>query len=314
MYGPGGHRAGAAASVTRMLRSTPFGFEGAAQEFVRQMMVVDDERCREARLAELIRDEVFGARGAAGSVAEVRRERRSGRDRIADLLGRRARVADGGDHTQFGDLLDIAKRSGPFGRERDQTHMAFGGVLPAEKLSEVGRADPFPGMRAARAVLGRNVRAFDVEGFHRLSFRKRLARGGEIAQGREHGVGRAGNHGREEPRNAGGEDGADGPVNVVVRRRGRIEINAREAVDLEIDETGGEEDAVVGVVTIPGRQKRIDVLDRRIEFDFDALARNRAASATFHHTIALCTAYPQKRLANSVQACGKQLLKTARSL
>ena len=92
-------------------------------------------------------------------------------------------------------------------------------------------------MRAARAIVGRNVRTLDVERFHRVSVAERLPRRRQIAQRREHRIRSAGDHRGKEARDAGGESRVDRPRNLFMRRGGRIEIDAREAVHLQIDES-----------------------------------------------------------------------------
>ncbi len=128
--------------------------ERPAQELVGQMVVIDNEGRRQARFRKLKGNEVFGAGGAARSIADVGRHRRACRDCVPNLLRCRACVANGSDYAQFGELLDIARSTGPVGRDRGQSHVTLRCVLQALKLGEVGRADPFARMRAARAVLG----------------------------------------------------------------------------------------------------------------------------------------------------------------
>ena len=57
--------------------------------------------------------------------------------------------------------------------------------------SRSGRTDPLPRMGAARAILGRDVGAFDVEAVDRAALGQGLASGREIAQAFQHALGRA---------------------------------------------------------------------------------------------------------------------------
>ena len=134
---------------------------------------------------------------------------------------------------------------------------AAGGVLPAMELVEIGRPDPLARMRAARAVFGRNVRAFHVEALDGVAFRKRLAGRRQIAQARGHGVGRSGDHGGVEARDAGGELRAQRARDLFVRGRRVVVVDAGEAIDLQIDEAG-REPQVAGVVARLHRENRCD--------------------------------------------------------
>ncbi len=133
------------------------------------------------------------------------------------------------------------------------------------------------------------MRTLDVERFHGVSVGERLTRGSQIAEGREHVVGRAGDYRWIEARDAGRESRVDGPLNFAMRRSGRVEIDTGKTIDLKIDETGGDESfRVAGIL-----QYWIDILNRRFERNFDRLTGYRAAPATFHRQSDLYTAYPQ---------------------
>ena len=121
---------------------------------------------------------------------------------------------------------------GPFRGEGDDAYASAGGVLPAVELVEIGRTDPLAGMGAARAILGRDVGAFDVEAVDRVALGEGLAGGGEIAQAFQHAVGRAGDHGGVEAGDSGGELGAQRAGDLIVGGAGVIVIDAGEAVDL----------------------------------------------------------------------------------
>src|SRR5260221_1505559 len=112
---------------------------------------------------------------------------------------------------------------------------------------------------------------------------------GEFAKGFDHRIRRAGDDRWIEACDAGRESRVDGPLNFVMRRSGRVEVDAGEAVDLKIDETGRDEGFGIAFIV----QYGIDILNRRIELNFDRLAGYRAASATFHRESDLYTTYPQ---------------------
>ena len=85
------------------------------------------------------------------------------------------------------------------------------------------------------------MRTLNVEGFHRVSSvsdsraAARLRRAASIASGAPVitvGI-EAGDTGRESR--------VDGPLNFVMWRSGRVEVDSGEAVDLKIDEAGGDE-------------------------------------------------------------------------
>ena len=110
--------------------------------------------------------------------------------------------------------------SGPFRGERDDADAAAGGVLPAMELVEIGRADPLTGMGAARAILGRDVGAFDVEAVDRMALGQRFAGGGEIPKAFQHFGGRSGDHRGVEAGDSGGELGAEGTGDLFVGSAG----------------------------------------------------------------------------------------------
>ena len=97
-------------------------------------------------------------------------------------------------------------------------------------------------MGTARAVLRRDVGAFDMEAGDGGALGEGLAGGGEVAEAGEHVAGCPGDDGGVEARDAGGELGAEGAGDLLVGGAGVIVIDAGEAVDLEVDEAGGEEE------------------------------------------------------------------------
>src|SRR3990170_5665346 len=93
----------------------------------------------------------------------MRREPRAGGDGLADHLGRRRGVADGNDHACGRDLADELRGARSLGRQRQNLDTVTRRLLELPELIPVRWPDVLPGMRAARAVLGRDVRAFHVD-------------------------------------------------------------------------------------------------------------------------------------------------------
>ena len=173
-----------------------------------------------------------------GAVAEVRGERCAGAHGVLDLAVRGLKVADGDDRAFTDQVLDVARRFGPFRRDRDQAGVALGGVLPAMEFLDIRRAHPARGMGAARTVVRRDMRALDVEAFEGAAVRELALGAGQVAQGPEHGFGRAGDDGRKKTRDAGAEKDFERAGDLVLGRVGIAVIDAGEAVDLEVDEAG----------------------------------------------------------------------------
>ena len=139
------------------------------------------------------------------------------------------------------ELFDVARRFGPLRRQRDQPNVTLGGILPAAEFFEIRRPDPARRMRAARTIVRRDVRTLDVKRFHRRTFGERLARPRQIAQRSQHVFRRSGDHGGKEARHAGRKHRADRTRDFFHRRRsGRIVIDTRESVHLQVDETRGD--------------------------------------------------------------------------
>jgi hypothetical protein len=78
-------------------------------------------------------------------------------------------------------------------------------------------------MRAARAVLWRNVWAFDVEP---------IAESSQVTEGSHHVLRRSGNDSRVKPGHAGGAKDIERARQILVGNRGIVIIHAGEAVDL----------------------------------------------------------------------------------
>src|ERR1043166_7368161 len=92
---------------------------------------VHDEAGGQAIFRELFPDVVGMAREhGVGSVAQMRRKRGSGADRVANLLRGRPSVADAGHDPLAGKLVDIARRIGPFGGKGHQADVAAWPLSP----------------------------------------------------------------------------------------------------------------------------------------------------------------------------------------
>ena len=179
--------AGVAASVTRHAAIYGLRADGGFQEGGVEVDAVHDKAGHQAIFGELIPDVVgVAAEELVSAVAEVGGESCAGGHGRGDLRGGGQGMADRGDHAFGGDAFDELRGLGPFGREGDDADASAGGVLPAVELVEVGRTDPLAGVGAARAVFGRDVRAFDVEAVDGAAFGEGFAGGGEIAEALQH--------------------------------------------------------------------------------------------------------------------------------
>ena len=83
--------------------------------------------------------------------------------RVDDLRGRGRGVADGDTHAGRHEVLDERDGARHFGRERHQPDAAVADVLAALEVVDSGRRDVRAPVSAARAVLGRDVRALHVD-------------------------------------------------------------------------------------------------------------------------------------------------------
>jgi hypothetical protein len=117
------------------------------------------------------------------------------------------------------------------GREGDEADVAVSGILPALEFGDVGRADVVAGVGSARSVFGFDVGSFDVEASDNGVL---LLRGSEVAKAGEHVIGGTGDDGGEAAGDAGREDGFEGVVEVGGGGVRVVEIDASEAVDLEM--------------------------------------------------------------------------------
>src|ERR1051326_913459 len=159
-------------------------------------------------------------------------------------------------------------------------------------------------MRAARAVLRRNVGTFDVERFHGAAFRSTLANSGEIAQCTGHDLGRARDHGREKTRYAGRIHAADGVRDRFGTRLRVVVVDTRESVYLYVDETGRDVDAL-----LRRDQQMINAIDHAVERNLGMFPCDNINAVTFHDATGLYTSFPQQHPAKWRNRGVKYLLK-----
>lgn len=164
----------------------------------------------------------------------------AGLDGVVDLRPVGVGVTDGHGHAAADDVLDDGGRSGVLGAQREQADTAFGRLLKALILIDAGGADMLAGMSAARTVVGRNPRALDVEARKGKAFGRIAFDFGEIAQRAGDVFVRAGDNGRQQPGYAAAPLHVDRADDLVERRRGRIVVDARETVHLQIDHAGSD--------------------------------------------------------------------------
>ncbi len=199
------------------------------------------------------------------AIAQVRAEPSPGADGIANQGGLGCCMPDRDHNAGRDDLFDKGQGAGHFGSQRQKAHSASGGILERTKLIPVRRAHVPQRMRSARAILGRNIRPFDVDAG------QRSVKGGIFRAGvpyRRQAMQQVGTAGRHE-RWAEGADamlaaGGDHLANVVGGQTAGIKAVAATAIDLQIEERGSQ----------PGRFViRGNALDRLDGFD-DAVGIN----------------------------------------
>ncbi len=117
--------AAAMASVTRIVRSRALRAHHRFDRRRRQVMAVHDQAGEDAIGGEQFPDHVRMPRQhLRAAVAEVRRQRRAGGDRVGDLEWRRGRVSDRHAHAGRDQMLDERQRARYFGAQRDENDPA----------------------------------------------------------------------------------------------------------------------------------------------------------------------------------------------
>ena len=215
------------------------------------MMAVGDDAGPEVVVRQLLPDVILVARQhGVRTVAEMRRELRSGGDSRADARRVCRRVAERDDDAGRGQLLDERQGAIVFRSERVQTNAPAGSVLKAAELVPVGRTNVAAWVSAARTVLGADVRSFEMKrgdgagdlGIVLAGFPQR----GEAVQQRLGGVGDEGGTQRTDAVLAAG---ADHRANGVGSQSLGVEAVAAAAVDLQVEESRSDpvRSAVCGV-------------------------------------------------------------------
>ena len=203
------------------------------------MYAVHDEAGRQTVLGKLIPDVVgMPSKLRMRPIAKMSRHGRARRHCVPDLLARGLCVADAHHNALAYDRLNVFVGARPFRRNRHQFHMPVAGIHPAAEFRDIRRPDAVPGMRSARPVLGRYVRALDVKPFHSPSLRYGGARFCQVSYGVFHALDRSGDHGGKQAGHTGGELGAQRARNILLRRSGRAIIHPGEAVYLQINPAG----------------------------------------------------------------------------
>ena len=143
----------------------------------------------------------------------------------------RGRVADRHAHAGRDQGFDERERARRLGRERHEPDAPSAASLAPLEVVDVGAAHVLARVRAARAVLGRDVGPLHVDARDRGMPRshERSGAGREALEGRR-------DERRQEARDAGLLDRRHRPPQVVRRRRRVAEVDTREAVDLQVDE------------------------------------------------------------------------------
>ena len=128
-------------------------------------MAIDNEAGEERVGGQLLPDDVRMPRQhRRAAVAEMGRQRRTCRNRIGDLPRGRATVWPIATLTPVDTQpLDELERARNLRRERHEHDAAAGRVLPAREVVRTRRPHVCARMRAARAVLWRDVRPFHVD-------------------------------------------------------------------------------------------------------------------------------------------------------
>ena len=133
-----------------------------------------------------------------------------------------------------------------------------------------------------------------MESFHRTPFGAQRGLGErQIPDCSRHSFVRTGDHGREQPRNPGRKLSLHGSGDILVRRLGRTVVDAGEAVDLYVDETGRH-------VLRGGHftDQRLYVRQHPVKANLDSLARSVIQPNTIIVIHVLCTAFTQSMARN----------------
>ena len=172
------------------------------------------------------------------AVAKMSTHRCAGFDRRVDLLAVGVGVADGDRHALLGDVFNNVERTLLLGCQRKQADVALRGLLELLPLLHARPTNMFHRMRAARPVNPRDPWTFDMKARHRAAVGQLTARVRQVLQRAADVVVRAGDHGGQKAGDAGRTDDFDRAGDLVMRRVGRVVVDAGEAVDLDVDHAG----------------------------------------------------------------------------
>ena len=118
-------------------------------------------------VCELFPNDIFVAwQCGMAAVAEVRTRLGTGRHRVANLYSRSSGVANRDHDTGGGESFDERHRAVAFGGDRHHANASTSGILPAAELVPVGVASVGLRVCAARAVIARYIRPFQVKHRH----------------------------------------------------------------------------------------------------------------------------------------------------
>ena len=198
------------------------------------MVAIHNQTGHEFVRRELLPDEIrMPGQDSGATVAEMGRKGRTRPDRIANLLRSRRCVPNGHANAGGHEVFDERDRPAHFGRQRDQHDAPFRRFLATLEIIKGCRPNVRPRMRAAWAVGFRDVRSFHVNARNgRILDADQDSRATrKIFKGRR-------NQRWQQSRDPGGAHGRKRVLHLFWTNKGIIEINARKAIDLQIEEAG----------------------------------------------------------------------------
>jgi hypothetical protein len=175
---------------------------------------------------------VVTVHGGGAAVAQVGGEGGARRRGIMDTLGGGAGVPDPDGDAVGHQVLDQGESARHFRRQGHQFDTSGSGVLPAFEIFDRSGGDKGERVGAARAIVGRNIRALHVQsGDHGIGgSHDGLGARGEVGGARR-------DHRRQTLGDAGLAHRREGLCERLRGQGGRIVVNAGEAIDVEIDQS-----------------------------------------------------------------------------
>ena len=203
----------------------------------RQMMAVDDEAREQFVVRELLPDDVRMARERRrAAVAEMRRQRRASFHGGVNVIRRGGGVTERHTNPARDEMLDQRDRARHFRRQRDEHDPPVGCLLTPREIVD-GRGDAMLArMRAAKAVERRDIRALHVNARDRAVG---IWMTHDDARARREVIQRRRDDRRQAARHAGRAHRIE-RARHAIGRAGRwiVEVDAGEAVHLQVDESG----------------------------------------------------------------------------